>query len=72
MARIDDRILRAQLEEARARAELARETFERNRQLYEEEQAISELMVEERIVRLAKLVAQLLGRAEQGRAAEAV
>jgi anti-anti-sigma factor len=36
------------------------------------EQAISELMVEERIVRLAKLVAQLLGRAEQGRAAEAV
>jgi RND family efflux transporter MFP subunit len=43
VAAIDDRILRAQLEEARARAELARETFERNRQLFEEEAAISEL-----------------------------
>lgn len=43
LAKIDDRILRAQLEETRARAELARETFERNRQLYEEEKAISEL-----------------------------
>ncbi|MFW6010688.1 MAG: efflux RND transporter periplasmic adaptor subunit, partial [Gemmatimonadota bacterium] len=43
VAAIDDRILRAQLEEARARAELARETYERNRELFEDEAAISEL-----------------------------
>ena len=43
IVRLDDRILQAQLREARARAELARETWERNRQLFEEEQAISQL-----------------------------
>lgn len=41
--RIDDSVLRAQVEQARAREELARETWERNRQLFEEEKAISEL-----------------------------
>ena len=43
IVRLDDRVLRAQLRESRARAELARETWERNRQLFEEEQAISQL-----------------------------
>lgn len=43
IAKIDDRILRAQLEQMEAQAEVARETWERNRQLYEREKAISEL-----------------------------
>lgn len=43
LVRLDDAILRAELERAAAQAELARETYERNRQLYEEERAISEL-----------------------------
>lgn len=43
IVRLDDGVLRAQLREARAQAELARETWERNRQLFEEEQAISQL-----------------------------
>lgn len=43
IARIDDALLRAELEQAEAQAEVARETWERNRQLYEEDRAISEL-----------------------------
>lgn len=43
IARIDDAVLRAELDRAEAQAEVARETWERNRQLYEEERAISEL-----------------------------
>lgn len=43
MVRLDDRVLRAQLREAAARADLARETWERNRQLFEEDRAISRL-----------------------------
>ena len=43
IAEIDARELRAQLEEARARAELAQEQWERRRELYEEKNAISEL-----------------------------
>lgn len=43
LLKIDDDILRAQLEQAAAQQELARETFERNRQLFEDERAISEL-----------------------------
>jgi len=43
LIRLNDDILRAELEQAAAQAELARETYERNRQLYEDERAISEL-----------------------------
>lgn len=43
IAKIDDEILRHQLAQAEARASVAKETYERNRQLYEEEKAISEL-----------------------------
>lgn len=66
IARIDDSILRAQVAEARARAGLARETFERRAQLYREERAISELSyleakygAEEAEARLAALEARL-------------
>ena len=40
---LEDDELRAQLKEARARASLARETYRRRRQLFEEQSAISEL-----------------------------
>lgn len=43
IARIDDRVLRAQVEQARAQAELARENWERRKRLFEEDKAISEL-----------------------------
>lgn len=43
VARLDDTQLRAQVEEARARADLARETWERYRRLFEVEQVGSEL-----------------------------
>lgn len=41
--RIDDRLLRSQVEEARARAALAAETWERRKRLWEEDQVGSEL-----------------------------
>ena len=41
--RIDDTELTAQVEESRARAELARETWERRKRLYEEDQVGSEI-----------------------------
>ena len=43
IAKIDDRILASQLEEARARADLARETWERRRRLWEDEGIGTEL-----------------------------
>lgn len=43
LLKIDDREIRAQLKEARAQASLARETWQRRKQLYEEQSAISEL-----------------------------
>lgn len=43
VARLDDTQLRAQVEEARARADLAWETWERYRRLFEEDQVGSEL-----------------------------
>lgn len=43
IAKLDDELLRHQLAQAEAQADVARETFERNRHLYEEEKAISEL-----------------------------
>ncbi len=43
VARLDDTQLRAQVEEARARADLARESWERRRQLFEEDQVGSEM-----------------------------
>jgi membrane fusion protein, multidrug efflux system len=43
IARIDDRVLRAQYDQARSEAALARETFERQRRLWEEEQIGSEM-----------------------------
>jgi membrane fusion protein, multidrug efflux system len=43
LARIDDRVLAAQLEQAAAQARLARETFERQRRLWEDEQIGSEM-----------------------------
>ncbi|MCY3705329.1 MAG: efflux RND transporter periplasmic adaptor subunit [Gammaproteobacteria bacterium] len=43
VARLDDTQLRAQVDEARARADLARETWERYRRLFEEDQVGSEL-----------------------------
>ncbi|MBI4521574.1 MAG: efflux RND transporter periplasmic adaptor subunit [Gemmatimonadetes bacterium] len=43
MARIDDSVLRPQVEEARAQAALARETYERRRRLWEEDRVGSEL-----------------------------
>lgn len=43
MARIDDSVLRPQVEEARAQAALARETHERRRRLWEEDRVGSEL-----------------------------
>ncbi len=43
IARIDDRILRAQVAEAEARAELARESWERRRRLFEEDGVGAEL-----------------------------
>lgn len=41
--RIDDRVLRAQVDQARAAAELARETWDRRKRLWEEDQVGSEL-----------------------------
>jgi membrane fusion protein, multidrug efflux system len=43
IARIDDRVLRAQYEQATAEATLARETFDRQRRLWEEERIGSEM-----------------------------
>lgn len=43
IARIDDRILRSQMEQAEAQASLARETWERRKRLYEEDGIGSEL-----------------------------
>jgi membrane fusion protein (multidrug efflux system) len=43
LAKIDDRVLRAQVDQARAAAEFARETWERRRRLWEEDQVGSEL-----------------------------
>jgi membrane fusion protein, multidrug efflux system len=43
LARIDDRVLRAQHDQARAEAALARETYERQRRLWEDEQIGSEM-----------------------------
>ncbi len=43
IARIDDRVLRAQYEQATAEAELARETWERQRRLWEEDSIGSEI-----------------------------
>lgn len=43
VARIDDAILAAEVGQARAQAELARERFERQEQLFRQEQAISEI-----------------------------
>jgi membrane fusion protein, multidrug efflux system len=43
LVRIDDQILRAQVEQARAEAALARETYERQRRLWEDERIGSEL-----------------------------
>lgn len=43
VARIDGTILSAEVGQARAQAELARERFERQQQLFEEERAISEI-----------------------------
>jgi membrane fusion protein, multidrug efflux system len=43
IARIDDRVLRAQYDQARSEADLARETFERQRRLWEDEQIGSEM-----------------------------
>lgn len=42
--RIDDKVLSAQVDQARAAAELARETWERRRRLWEEDQVGSELL----------------------------
>ncbi len=43
LAKIDDRVLRTQVQEAAAAAQLANERFERQRQLWEEEQIGSEI-----------------------------
>jgi membrane fusion protein, multidrug efflux system len=43
IARIDDSVLRAQYDQARSEAALARETFERQRRLWEDEQIGSEM-----------------------------
>ncbi len=43
IARVDDRILRAQTQEARAQSELARESWERRQRLYEDDGVGSEL-----------------------------
>lgn len=43
IARIDDTVLRAQFEQARAEAQLARETWERQRRLWEEDSIGSEI-----------------------------
>jgi len=43
IARIDDRVLRPQVEQATAEAELARETWERHRRLWEEDRVGSEI-----------------------------
>lgn len=43
IARIDDRVLRPQVEQAAAEAELARETWERQRRLWEEDRVGSEI-----------------------------
>lgn len=43
IARIDDRILRSQVDQARAQAELARETWERRKRLWEEDRVGTEL-----------------------------
>lgn len=66
IARIDDALLRSQVEQARAQAALAQETWERRRQLYEKDRAISELayleakyQAEEAAARLASLEERL-------------
>lgn len=43
LAKIDDRVLRAQYDQARAEAALARETYERQRRLWEDERIGSEM-----------------------------
>lgn len=43
LVRLDDELLRLQLAQAEAQAEVARETFERNEQLFREDRAISEI-----------------------------
>jgi membrane fusion protein, multidrug efflux system len=43
LARVDDRVLSAQLEQARAQARLAREQYERQRRLWQDEQIGSEM-----------------------------
>lgn len=43
LLRMDDRVLRAQVDQARAAAELARETWERRKRLWEEDRVGSEL-----------------------------
>lgn len=43
IARVDDQVLRAQYDQARSEAALARETFERQRRLWEDEQVGSEM-----------------------------
>jgi membrane fusion protein, multidrug efflux system len=58
LARIDDAVLRAQLDQVEAEAELARETYERRRRLFEQDQVGSELNVIEARSRAESAAAQ--------------
>ena len=58
LARIDDAVLRAQYEQAAAEARLARETYERRRRLFEQDQVGSELTVIEARSRAESATAQ--------------
>lgn len=68
IARIDDRVLRSQVDEAEARAGIARETWERRRRLYEEDRVGSELAYleakyeAERAAAAAKILSERLAR----------
>lgn len=65
IAKIDDAILRAQVGQARAAAELAQQTWERRKRLYEEEQVGSELAYMEARATAQQTAASLEGLEER-------
>ena len=65
IAKIDDAILRAQVGQARAAAELAQQTWERRKRLFEEEQVGSELAYMEARATAQQTAASLEGLEEQ-------
>ncbi|HSH75876.1 MAG TPA: efflux RND transporter periplasmic adaptor subunit, partial [Longimicrobiales bacterium] len=65
IAKIDDRVLRAQVDQARAAAELAEQTWQRRKRLWEEDQVGSELAYLEARFAAEQLAATLSGLEER-------